>query len=167
MKKLNQHFALWALLLLPLIAQAGALSCKHFEYESLDEERNAVLKKYENRDFEKLSDKERDKVNQTNMLNSKTVCTVSGSLNEAFAIWRKDKKWGLGDSSAKFTQTLPAKNYKKKLNFKAYTATWEIKRKGNQVVLEEAYEGEGYIGTTTTFTPNGNTVRIESRTYSP
>nr|WP_314229152.1 hypothetical protein [uncultured Kingella sp.] len=49
MKKLNQHFALWVLLLLPLIAQAGALSCKHFEYESLDEEHNAVLKKYENR----------------------------------------------------------------------------------------------------------------------
>lgn len=167
MKKLNQHFALWALLLLPLIAQAGALSCKHFEYESLDEERNAVLKKYENRDFEKLSDKERDEVNQTNMLNSKTVCTVSGSLNEAFAIWRKDKKWGVGSSSAKFTQTLPAKNYKKKLNFKDYTVTWEITRKGKQVVLEESYEDEGYSATTTTFTPNGNTVQIERRFYSP
>ena len=55
----------------------------------------------------------------------------------------------------------------KKLNFKGYTATWEITRKGKQVVLEESYEDEGYSGTTTTFTPNGNTVRIESRTYSP
>jgi len=126
---MKKHLVLWAALL-PLATQAAALSCKHFEYEDLAPERDAVLKQYENRNVEKLSAKESAEFNQAMMLSGKTVCTFSGSLNDAFATFRMDKKFGLGRSLAKFTKTLPAKNYQKSVQSKEDTEKWKITHKG-------------------------------------
>ena len=164
---MKKYFVLWAALL-PLATQAAALSCKHFEYEDLAPERDAVLKKYENRDVEKLSAKESAEFNQAMMLSAKTVCTFSGSLNDAFATFRMDKKFGLGRSAAKFTKTLPAKNYQKSVQSKEDTEKWKITRKGKQVILDKMVEDDvGYSASTTTFTPNGKIVHIERRFYLP
>ncbi len=163
---MKKYLVLWAALL-PLAVQAAPLSCKTLEGDDIPE-RKAILKKYENRDIEKLSAKESEEFNSVALLNAKTVCTFSGSLNEAFAVFRMNKEHGFGYISAKFPKTLPAKNYKKSVKSKEDKETLEITHKGKQVIVDYMVEDDvGYSGSNTQFTPRDKVVQIERRFYSP
>lgn len=116
---------------------AQSLSCQVFDYErkQVQQERNRVFAKYKNRDIEKLPEKEMLEFNQASLLSEKTICTFSGSLKQAFAALRTDKRYGLGEYSPKFPRELPTQKYDKTFKSKEFVENLVIVPEAHQVKM--------------------------------
>ena len=168
-----QAILLGFLLATPFVAQANSLQCQYFDYESkeIQTERNQVLKKYENRQIEQLSESESAEFNLASLLSGKTECYFSGNLNQAYAAFRVNKSFGLGKSATVFPKTLPKLPYQKRWTGKKdgieTTEIWKITQQGKQVILDNTVIDDVTAnGDITIFTPMGNRVKIERRFYS-
>ena len=89
-----KHLLAACCLILPLVTQAATLQCKKFEPESkeVEAERN---QKGSGNGF------------NNELLAAKHVCQYQGTIKDAYAAFRADKKNGLGDSKAGFPRNLP------------------------------------------------------------
>jgi len=106
-------------LILPLVTQASALQCKKFEPESkeVEAERN---QKGSGNGF------------NNELLAAKHVCQYQGTIKDAYAVFRADKKNGLGNSKTGFPRNLPPIPSKKTIRYKEsgeeIIETWLFKK---------------------------------------
>lgn len=162
---------LWfaALLFASPMVFAQSLSCQIFDFQSkqVQQERNTILAKYEHRNIDTLSEQEAQEWNRASLLSEKMVCTFSGSLKQAFAVFRADKHYGLGQYSPKFPRELPRKKYNQMFDYKKITQDLMIMPQGNQVEMTLGLvEDESAWSYHFILRQEGKQVRIERRQLS-
>lgn len=162
---------LWfaALLFASPMVFAQSLSCQIFDFQSkqVQQERNTILAKYEHRNIDTLSEQEAQEWNRASLLSEKMVCTFSGSLKQAFAVFRADKRYGLGQYSPKFPRELPRKKYNQMFDYKKITQDLMIIPQGNQVEMTLGLvEDESAWSYHFILRQEGKQVRIERRQLS-
>ena len=153
-----KHLLTACCLILPLVTQAAALQCKKFKPESKEVEAEHNQKGSGNGFNNEL-------------LAAKHVCQYQGTIKDAYAAFRADKKNGLGDSKAGFPRNLPPIPSKKTIKYKEsgeeIIETWLFKKIGDDILITIDIGAMYPSSESVKLIPHGSRVTIEHRFYSP